>query len=151
MPNREILMLLAGLRAFSTAVRPTTSRHAPPKASKHFQTIAGNSPAWRAHADGLTSWGCWKSSFKFQLHRVAESPNNGNRRLFESTGLWRKRHEIWGERGKMVGATGFEPATSSSQNWHSTKLSYAPTREKHTLTNEKIKISLPWRKRPIFS
>ena len=27
----------------------------------------------------------------------------------------------------MVGATGFEPATSSSQNWHSTKLSYAPT------------------------
>ena len=29
--------------------------------------------------------------------------------------------------GKMVGATGFEPATSSSQNWHSTKLSYAPT------------------------
>ena len=43
----------------------------------------------------------------------------------------------------MVGATGFEPATSSSQNWHSTKLSYAPTREKHTLTNEKIKISLP--------
>ena len=27
----------------------------------------------------------------------------------------------------MVGATGFEPATSSSQSWRSTKLSYAPT------------------------
>ena len=26
----------------------------------------------------------------------------------------------------LVGATGFEPATSSSQNWRSTKLSYAP-------------------------
>ena len=53
-----------------------------------------------------------------------------------------KDTEFEGEK-KMVGATGFEPATSSSQNWHSTKLSYAPTREKHTLTNEKIKISLP--------
>lgn len=28
---------------------------------------------------------------------------------------------------KMVGETGFEPATSSSQSWHSTKLSYSPT------------------------
>ena len=28
---------------------------------------------------------------------------------------------------KMVGATGFEPATASSQSWCSTKLSYAPT------------------------
>jgi hypothetical protein len=28
---------------------------------------------------------------------------------------------------QMVGATGFEPATASSQSWCSTKLSYAPT------------------------
>ena len=28
---------------------------------------------------------------------------------------------------KMVGATGFEPATSSSQNWRATKLRHAPT------------------------
>jgi hypothetical protein len=31
-----------------------------------------------------------------------------------------------GEEKKMVGATGFEPATASSQSWCSTKLSYAP-------------------------
>jgi hypothetical protein len=30
----------------------------------------------------------------------------------------------------MVGATGFEPATSSSQSWRSTRLSYAPTRSR---------------------
>ena len=29
--------------------------------------------------------------------------------------------------GKMVGATGFEPATSCSQSKRSTRLSYAPT------------------------
>ena len=31
------------------------------------------------------------------------------------------------EKWKMVGATGFEPATASSQSWCSTKLSYAPS------------------------
>ena len=33
----------------------------------------------------------------------------------------------------MVGATGFEPATASSQSWCSTKLSYAPTCAYHRM------------------
>ena len=35
-------------------------------------------------------------------------------------------------RKEMVGATGFEPATTSSQSWRSTKLSYAPTQREYS-------------------
>ena len=39
-----------------------------------------------------------------------------------------KRLDRSWEKEKMVGARRFEHPTSSSQNWRSTKLSYAPTR-----------------------
>ena len=39
-----------------------------------------------------------------------------------------KRLDRSWEKEKMVGARRFEHPTSSSQNWRSTKLSYAPTK-----------------------
>ena len=41
-------------------------------------------------------------------------------------------------RGKMVGARRFEHPTSSSQNWRSTKLSYAPTKPRRERQINKI-------------
>ena len=115
MPNQKILMLLQELSAFSTTARPTTSRHAPPKSPKHFHKRAGNNPAWDIYGGGLISWDYGKSSSSWPKTPSGSKRDNGNRRLFESIGLWRKREGILGELEKMVGATGFEPATSSSQ------------------------------------
>lgn len=41
--------------------------------------------------------------------------------------------------GFAVGATGFEPATSSSQSWRSTRLSYAPMVESKFSCNQGTK------------
>ena len=42
------------------------------------------------------------------------------------------------EKEKMVGARRFEHPTSSSQNWRSTKLSYAPTKPRRERQTNKI-------------
>ena len=42
------------------------------------------------------------------------------------------------EKEKMVGARRFEHPTSSSQNWRSTKLSYAPTKPRREKQINKI-------------
>ena len=49
-----------------------------------------------------------------------------------------KRLERSWEKGKMVGARRFEHPTSSSQNWRSTKLSYAPTKPRRETQINKI-------------
>ena len=43
------------------------------------------------------------------------------------------------EKEKMVGARRFEHPTSSSQNWRSTKLSYAPTKPRRERKNNKAR------------
>ena len=49
-----------------------------------------------------------------------------------------KRLDRSWEKEKMVGARRFEHPTSSSQNWRSTKLSYAPTKPRRERQNNKM-------------
>src|SRR5260221_9990127 len=58
-------------------------------------------------------------------------PRNWPPRSRHRTGIMTRRGK---SSLKMVGATGFEPATSCSQSRHSTGLSYAPTFEKPELS-----------------
>ena len=50
-----------------------------------------------------------------------------------------KRLDRSWEKEKMVGARRFEHPTSSSQNWRSTKLSYAPTKPRRA-----AKLNIYW-------